>query len=92
MDELGNDYPVSGQVDEIIVWEDDKFFILTELETISFHNHFMAYEVEITYNRAVVLRHDIPWHGVSRIVHENGKKFIVEKDTSCCGTVYCVIV
>ena len=68
------------------------FFILTELETISFHNHFMAYEVEITYNRAVVLRHDIPWHGVSRIVHENGKKFIVEKDTSCCGTVYCVIV
>ena len=30
MDELlGNDYAVYGQVDEIIVWEDEKFFILT---------------------------------------------------------------
>jgi len=28
--------------------EDEKFFVLTELETISFHNHFMAYEVERT--------------------------------------------
>ena len=31
MDDLENDYPVYGQVDEIIVWEDEKFFILTEL-------------------------------------------------------------
>ena len=73
-------------MDEIIVWvrqDVDNFLFLTELETISFHNPFMAYEVEITDNRAVVLRHDIPWHGVSHIVQENGKKFIVEKDTSC---------
>ena len=63
---MRKDYPVYGQVDEIIVWvrQDDNFLFLTELETISFHNPFMAYEVEITDNRAVVLRHDIPWHGV----------------------------
>ena len=33
---------------EIVVWEDEKFFILIELETVPFHNHFMAYEVERT--------------------------------------------
>ena len=59
------------------------FFILTELETISFHNDFMAYEVEKTDNRAVVVRHDISWHGMLHIVQKNSKKFIVKKDTSC---------
>lgn len=32
----------------------------TELETIFFHNQFMAYEVETTDNRAAVIRHDLP--------------------------------
>ncbi|XP_068678521.1 uncharacterized protein [Montipora capricornis] len=82
MDDLENDYPVYGQVDEIIVWEDEKFFILTELETLCFHNHFMAYEVERSDKKAVVLHHDLPWHGVLHVVKKNGKKFIVEKDTS----------
>ena len=53
MDELGNDYPVYGQVDKIIVWKYDKIFILTEIEIISFHNHFKVYEVERTDNRAL---------------------------------------
>ena len=79
VDELGNDYPVYGQVAEIIVWEDEKFFILIELETISFHNRFMAYEVERTENRVVDLRHDLLGH----IIQKNGKKFIVEKNTPC---------
>ena len=83
MDDLENNYPVYGQVDEIIVWEDEKFFILTELETLCFHNRFMAYEVERSDNKAVVLHYDLPWHGVLHVVKKNGKKFIVEKDTSC---------
>ena len=82
MDELENDYPVCGQVDEITVWEDEKFFILTELEALCFHNHFMAYEVERSDNKAVVLNHDLQWHGVLHVIQKNGKKFIVEKDTS----------
>ena len=41
MDDVENDYPVYGQVDEIIVWEDEKFFILTELATLSFHHHLI---------------------------------------------------
>ena len=28
IDDVENDYPVYGQVDEIIVWEDEKFFNL----------------------------------------------------------------
>ena len=68
---------------------DEKFFILTELETLYFHNHFMAYEVERSDNKAVVLHHDLPWHGVLHVVQKNGKKFIVEKDTSCIeDTIY----
>ena len=43
----------------------------------------MVYEVEMTDTRAVVLPHDLPWDGVLHIVQKNGKKFIVEKDTSC---------
>lgn len=70
VDDLENEYPVYGQVDEIIVWEDLKFFILTELETLCFHNHFIASDVDRSDNKAVVLRHDLPWH-------------VVEKDTSC---------
>ena len=87
MDDVENDYPVYGQVDEIIVWEDEKFFILTELATLSFHHHFMAYEVERTDHKAVVLRHDLQWYGVLLIVQKNGKKFIVEKDTCCIEDV-----
>ena len=87
MDDVENDYPVYGQVDEIIVWEDEKFFILTELATLSFHHHFMAYEVDRTDHKAVVLRHDLQWYGVLHIVQKNGKKFIVEKDTCCIEDV-----
>ena len=87
MDDVENDYPVYGQVDEIIVWEDEKFFILTELATLSFHHHFMAYEVGRTDHKAVVLRHDLQWYGVLHIVQKNGKKFIVEKDTCCIEDV-----
>ena len=83
MDDLENYYPVYGQVDGIIVWEDDRFFILTELEALYFRSHFMAYEVERSDNKAVVLHHDLPWYGVLHVVKKNGKKFIVEKDTSC---------
>ena len=42
----------------------------------------MAYEVERTDNRAVVLRYDLPWYGMLHVVQKNGKKFMVEKDTS----------
>lgn len=55
-------------MDEIIVWEDEKFIILTELETLCFHNHFMACEVERNDKKAVVFHHDLPWHGVLHVV------------------------
>ena len=80
---LENYYPVYGQVDGIIVWEDERLFVLTELEALYFRSHFMAYEVERSDNKAVVLHHDLPWHGVLHVVKKNEKKFIVEKDTSC---------
>ena len=64
MDDVENDYPVYGQVDEIIVWEDEKFFILTELATLSFDHHFMAYEVERTDHKAVVCA--MIYHGYLR--------------------------
>ena len=43
----------------------------------------MAYEVERTDRRVVVLRSDLQWFGVLPVVLKNDRKFIVEKDTSC---------
>ena len=68
MDAEENDYPVYGQVDEIIVWEDEKFFILTELATLSFDHHFMAYEVERTDHKAVVCA--MIYHGMEYCIFE----------------------
>ena len=68
MDDVENDYPVYGQVDEIIVWEDEKFFILTELATLSFDHHFMAYEVERTDHKAVVCA--MIYHGMEYCIFE----------------------
>ena len=83
MDELGNDYHVYGKVDENIFWEDEKFFILTEVETFFSQSIYGMYKVERTDNRPAVLCHDLPWHGLLHIVQKNGEKFILEKDTSC---------
>ncbi|CAH3033353.1 unnamed protein product, partial [Porites evermanni] len=68
MDDVENEYPVHGQVDEIIVWEDEKFLILTELATLSFDHHFMAYEVESTDHKAVVCA--MIYHGMEYCIFE----------------------
>ena len=68
MDDVENDYPVYGQVDEIIVWEDEQFLILTELATLSFDHHHMAYEVERTDHKAVVCA--MIYHGMEYCIFE----------------------
>lgn len=84
MDEFGNrDYPEYGRLDEVIVWEDDKFFIVTVLQTVSFFCQYMSYEVQPTEQKRVVLTNGIPWHGVLNIIKKGGKSFVVEKDSAC---------
>ena len=69
MDEFGGkDYPFYGQLEEIIILEDSKFSIVEVLETLSFHSHFMCYEVVSTNEEVVVLLQNLPWHGVLNIV------------------------
>ena len=68
MDEFGGkDYPSYGQLEDIIILKNSKFFIVQVLET-SFHSHFMCYEVVPTNERVVVLLQNLPWHGVLNIV------------------------
>ena len=43
----------------------------------------MAYEIERKDIRVVVSWINLPWYGVLNVILKNGKKFIVEKDTSC---------
>ena len=31
MDDMGHDFPIYGHVEEIIIWEDENFFIATKL-------------------------------------------------------------
>ena len=83
MDDIGHDLPIYGQVEEIIIWEDEKFFIATKLETLSFHKQCMAYKIEREDTRVVVSWINLPWYGVLNVILKNGKTFIVEKDTSC---------
>lgn len=80
MDNIGHDFPIYGQVEELIIWEDEKFFIATKLETLSFHKQYMANEIEMEDTRVVVSWSNLPWHGVLNVLLKNGEKFIVEKD------------
>ena len=82
-DDIGHDFPIYGQVEEIIIWEDEKFFIVTKLEPLSFHKQYMAYEIEREDTRVVVSWINLPWYGVLNVILKNGKRFIVKKDTSC---------
>jgi hypothetical protein len=83
MDDLGErDYPSYGIVEEILIWEDGKFFVAKVLETIAFHHHLMSYEVITTNKSVVVVLGNLPWHGVLNIVRKSGQLFILEKDTA----------
>lgn len=83
MDEFGErDYPSYGKVEEIVVWEDSKFFVVHVLETLAFHRHFMCYQVFPTNRKMVVVLQNLPWHGVLNILKKNGDLYIVERDTS----------
>ena len=82
MDEFGGkDYPSYGQLEDIIILKNSKFFIVQVLET-SFHSHFMCYEVVPTNERVVVLLQNLPWHGLLNIVRKHDNLCIVEKDTA----------
>ena len=83
MDELGGrDYPEYGRLDEVIIWEDEKFFVITVLITLSFSSQYMSYEVQPTEQQRVVLPNRLPWHGVLNFIKKEDKVFIVEKDSA----------
>ena len=47
MDEFdARDYPEYGVLNEVIVWNDAKYFVITVLQTVLFWNHYMGYEVQ----------------------------------------------
>ena len=77
-----NDFPVYGSIQEIIVWEDEKFFSLALLRTKSFHEHFMAYEVEVTEEKLLISYHNLSRHGCLHMIKKTGRDYIVEKDTA----------
>ena len=69
MDEVGfSDNPSYGKVEEIIIWEDEQFFIHTVLRTSEFHQQFMAYEV-LTINQKISFAYQFVLEG--GIEHHN---------------------
>lgn len=83
MDEFGErDYPSYGKLEEILIWQDQKFFILNLLKTIEFACHLMSYKVSPTKQKIVVFPHSLSWHGVLNIVLKNGDLFLVEKESA----------
>ena len=83
MDEFGeSDYPEYGQVNEIIVWKDDKFLVVTVLATVSFCSQYMGYEVQPTMQQIVILPKKLQWHGVLHFIRKQDRLFIVEKNSA----------
>lgn len=83
MDEFGGqDYPEYGILIQVIVWNDQKYFVLTVLETILFWSHHMSYEVQTTSMKRVLVPSDLPWHGVLHLIKKGGKSFVVEKHSA----------
>lgn len=83
MDDSGErDYPEYGQLDEVIIWEDAKYFVVTVFQTVSFCCQYMSYDVLPTEQKRVVIPNSLPWHGVLHIIKKAGKAFIVEKESS----------
>ena len=69
-------------MEEILVWEDEKMFIMTILETIEFNSQYMAYHVKFTENKVVRTYHSLAYHGVLHKVTRNGKHYVVNRDTA----------
>ena len=80
--DANQDYPLFGEVEELLVWEDEKIFVVTVLDTVEFDSHYMAYQVNRSMRKEVRTYHDLPWHGVLHKVTKHGKHFIVDRDTS----------
>ena len=76
------DFPSFGEIDQILVWEDEKMFVVSVLDTVEFHAHYMAYEVKSCGEKIVKTYNDLPWHGVLHKIIKNEKCFVVDKDTS----------
>lgn len=83
MDELGErDYPSYGKLQDIFIWEDEKFFVLILLKTVQFNHHLMSYKVLPTEQKIVMSPRSLPWHGVFNLVLKNGNLFVVEKESA----------
>lgn len=76
-----SDFPLYGCLQEVIVWEDAKFFIVEILQTLSFESHYRSYKVVMTNEQRVILPQRLPRHGVLYLHSKGEAKYIVEKDT-----------
>ena len=76
------DYPTFGEVEEILVWEDEKMFIVAILEVIQSISQYMAYYVKLSEKEVVRTYHSLPYHGVLHIVTRHGKHYVVNRDTA----------
>ena len=76
-----SDFLLYGCLQEVIVYEDAKFFIVEILQTLSFESHYMSYKVVMTNEQRVILPQGLPRHGVLYLHSKGEEKYIVEKDT-----------
>ena len=75
-------FPKYAQVDEIILWEDEKLFVVNLLEVTEFCEHRMAYVFQPTYLKEVHSSSRLLWCGVLHMIRLNSKNYVVENDTA----------
>ena len=78
--DVGDEFPIFGQIKEILISHrtDDVIFFLDTYKTISFHEHFFAYEVVKSKKTQFVKQLDLhKYHPVLTYKHCNGKMYVI---------------
>ena len=78
--DASQDYPSFGEVEEILVWDDEKMFVVRVLDIVQFNTQYMAYCVRRSANKEVRTYHSLPWHGVLHKISKHDKLYVVNRN------------
>ena len=70
---MWRDYPEYGRLDEVIVWNKAKYFVVNVFKIVSFWYHYMHYEAQPTHENRIVVPNELPWHWVFNLIKKEGK-------------------
>ena len=77
------DYLMFGQIVEILVWEDEKIFVFTVLDTVMFDAHYIWHtKYKRVHKHLLEPTMTLQGHAVFDKILRHGKYYVVDKDTA----------